>query len=519
MAAHPTDLAKHLIQASALGLTVWSGGKAFTPAVLHPSSQEPPTQRQFSAGAFLGEYENILGTSMELRLTTGSPVEAQECEWRVLGEIERLRGILSTYDPASEIRQVMAGAPIISQELSELLNLYTQWTQRTAGAINVNMGEVSRLWKMASTSGRVPTQSALRAAARRPRAYNVDALGKGFIIDRAVEIARRFAPIGLLNIGGDIRVWGAEAWLIGVANPFNPADNAAPLAQFLLREGAVATSGGYARFFALNEKKFSHLIDPRSLRPISSLASATVMAPDCVTANALSTAACVLDPKLGAEIARCWGSIEHLLVDSAGSIQHTGTFVLADTSATPIAPPTLKTPPAAISTGKTPADKPAVPVGWPKDYQVNVTVSIKASQFSFRGFKRPYVAIWIENADKKVVRTLTVWGTNNRYLSTLSGWWQATARSNFAAIASVTRATRPAGQYNVLWDGLDDKGKPVPVGEYKINFEINREHGTHAMESVLLHCADQPQTAELRQTTETDAAKIVYGPISTSAKK
>jgi thiamine biosynthesis lipoprotein ApbE len=517
MAAYPTDLAKNLLRASAWGLTAWSGGKNYVPAVVQPFAEERPPQRQFSQGAFLGEYDNILGTSMELRLQTAHPAEAQETEWQVLGEIERLRGILSTYDPASEIRRVMAGAPVVSPEISELLGLYAQWTERTAGAIKVNMGEVNRLWKTAETTGQAPTKAAMHRASTLPHAYNVDALGKGFIIDRAVQVARQFAPSGLLNIGGDIRVWGREAWLIGVAHPLETAENVAPLAQFLLQEAAVTTSGGYARYFTVNGKKYSHIIDPRSQQPASPWASATVVAKDCVTANALSTAACVLGAKLGEEMIARWGGLEHFIIDAVGKVQHTGAFTAVETPTAPQTAPTTTKPAPATTTDKPAADKTPAPDVWPKDFQVTVDITLKGPQNANRGFRRPYVAIWIEDADKKVVRTISVWGTNERYQSTLSRWWRATPTTNYNAITAVTRATRPAGEYSVVWDGRDDHRKLVPKGDYTIYFEINREHGTHATESAVLHCADESKTGEIRATTESEVTKLVYGPNHSNA--
>src|SRR5258706_15798311 len=105
---------------------------------------------------------------------------------------------------------------------------------------------------------------------------------------------------GLLNMGGDIRAWGGGGWVVGVADPECPAENAPVRGTLVLREAAVATSGGYARYFTIGERRYSHLIDPRTLRPVEDVASATVVASDCVTANAMSTAACVLGAREGA---------------------------------------------------------------------------------------------------------------------------------------------------------------------------------------------------------------------------
>ena len=272
-----------------------------------------------SLGQYDFQHEGVLGTSLDLLVGAVRADDARVCEQQVLAEIERLRRILSTYDLASEISRVRAGGSVNSPELAALLSAYDLWEQRTGGAINVNMGEVIRLWKQARHLP--PVASALANARVVPRAYNVDALGKGYIIDRAVEVARRFAPTGLLNIGGDIRVWGDASWRIGVANPFEPAENAPLLASVVLRDGAVATSGGYSRYVNIAGQRYSHIIDPRTLQPASQVSSATVVAVDCLTANALSTAASVLGLEEGAKLVKLFGKLEYLLVDSQGRIE------------------------------------------------------------------------------------------------------------------------------------------------------------------------------------------------------
>jgi hypothetical protein len=59
---------------------------------------------------------------------------------------------------------------------------------------------------------------------------------------------------------------------------------------------------------------------------------------------------------------------------------------------------------------------------------------------------------------------------------------------------------------------LDDAGKPVSQGEYRIVVEVNREHGRHVKESVTLTCAAAKESAELRATPESNASKVEYGP-------
>ncbi len=431
---------------------------------------------------------------MELIVQAGDSGNAQECERQVLAEIERLRRILSTRDSASEISRVQGGAAVASPELAQLLGAYEFWHGRTGGAIDVNMAGVIRLWEQAQAAQRLPDAAALQDAFNTPLALNVDALGKGLIVDRAVAVARQFAVAGLLNIGGDLRVWGNYPWPIGVADPRHPAENAPMLGGFVLRDAAVATSGGYARYFTIAGKRYSHLIDPRTLQAIDWLASVTVVAADCLTANALSTAACVLGKADGEKLLRQFGIPGYLLTDATQPDVRGGLLMPA------AAPPETAPPP-----------PPAQADAWPKDFQVSINVEIKASTQSRS--KRPYVAIWIQDANEKIVRTVAIWGNRDRYISELSHWFAAVGGDqSFDLFKSISRATRAAGKYTVVWNGLDDQGKPLPKGDYTVCVELNRENGHHGMETADISCRDEHKSADLAATAESEASTIEYGP-------
>ena len=487
------------LSGAAATLTVISGGQS-SEAAIPPVPSGVSENFPVSLGQFSFQRENVLGTSFELLVGAVRADDARVCEQQVLAEIERLRQILSTYDSSSEISRVRAGESVASPELDSLLSTYALWSQRTSGAINVNMAEVIRLWKEARDLP--PAENALAEAFLRPHAYNVDALGKGYIIDRAVEVAKRFAPSGLLNIGGDIRVWGGAAWPIGIADPFAPAENAPLLGRFELRDGAVATSGGYSRFVSIAGRRYSHIIDPRTLQPVKLVSSASIVAADCLTANALSTTANVLGLGEAVNLAKQFGAWEYFLVDANGRIASTAAMSagVADApGASPLPKPAAGTPVAPV----------AAPA-WPTNFQVSINLKFKAPTGGFA--RRPYVAVWVEDANKKLVRTISVWGTDFRYLRELSGWWQAADSYSDAFARTVTRATRAPGNYSLVWDGFDDKKQPVPRGDYTIHMEINREHGRHLNESAAVKCGTELQEAEIRATSETDAGKIAYGP-------
>ena len=172
------------------------------------------------------QYESVIGTSMDLVVCSASSRVAERACQTVLEEIDRLRSILDTRDPTSEISLFEGSSDRrnASRELTAVLDAYECWEQRTGGVFSIRPG-----------------------GAGTPR--NVDAVGKAFIIDRAAAAAVKGWPAIdalLLDIGGDIVTWGRSAE-IAIADPSAWYDNARPIAMIGLRNAAVATSGSYAR--------------------------------------------------------------------------------------------------------------------------------------------------------------------------------------------------------------------------------------------------------------------------------
>jgi thiamine biosynthesis lipoprotein len=82
-------------------------------------------------------------------------------------------------------------------------------------------------------------------------------------------------------------------WTIGLRHPLRPAER---LAEFVLRDQALATSGSGTQFFIRRGRRYGHILDPRTGRPAEGLYSATVIAPTAAEADALSTAFYVMGP-------------------------------------------------------------------------------------------------------------------------------------------------------------------------------------------------------------------------------
>jgi len=465
-------------------------------------------------------HEDVLGTSLDLIVCARDAGEAKRVEGTVLAEIERLRRILSTRDTTSEISRLnRARGPIpCSVELLQVLGAYERWNSRSSGAYSGQLGELIAAWRSAERTGMAPEKTFLarlvrdlaqpgweidasaQTVTRHSEApLNVDSLGKGYIIDKALAAAsgQSAGTLGLLlNIGGDIHAWGISAepgglWRIGVAAPSRPEDNAPPLTRMLLADRAVSTSGAYERGYQIAGEHYSHILDPRTGWPAAGAASATVVASDSATANALATTLCVLGPVEGLRLVRETPGTECLIVAANGSEFRSQGFAALEVPAP----------------GESKAAQPSL---WPKDFRVKLDFTLRFPQ-NAQKVKHPYVAVWIENAEGKPVRTVTFWANKPKYYQDMPVWWHI-GRSDPVLVQAVTRATRAAGHHAIVWDGRDDAGNPLPPGVYTVNLEVAREHGGHAHRGAQITCGQEPAKAALADGNEFEKAQITYGP-------
>ena len=80
----------------------------------------------------------------------------------------------------------------------------------------------------------------------------------------------------------------------------------------------------------------------------------------------------------------------------------------------------------------------------------------------------------------------------------------------------MSRATRPPGKYDVIWDGKDDAGVEVPTGNYTLRIEATREHGTHQTITAELALGGEAFETKLEGNVEISQARIQYRPIQSA---
>ena len=268
-----------------------------------------------------------------------------------------------------------------------------------------------------------------------------------------------------------------------------------------LRNASIATSGSYQRYYAVNGVRHSHIIDPRSGRPADAIASATVIAADSTTANALATILCVLTPLEGLKLLGELAGAAGLIVTADGEQFRTPNFIR------------FEDPKPAVKKDEKKDEK---IVAWPDDYEVKINLELPTPTGTRP--RRPYVAIWIEDGDGKAIRTVAVWGNSPKWINTLSGWWKI-GKDDKDLVKAVSRATRAPGKYEIAWDGKNDAGKAVGQGTYTVKIEVHREHGKDVTQTGKIECLKEAAKLKLEKNAETEETTVAFAKKEKKDKK
>lgn len=286
-------------------------------------------------------YERVLGTSLELQIVSRSEQAGPQAEAASLAEIDRLETIFNAYAPSSELNRWQSFRDeeiTVSPELGELLATSNYWCKKTQGAFNPAVEAITRIWKEHAEQNQ-PVRDELvdvlgelkqplwsfgrshSTACRLTRLpITLNSIAKGFIIDQAALCAAQVESVDevLVNIGGDLRHIGSKPVSITIVDPFAPAENAPAAATIQICNQGLATSGNYRRGFRIGEHWFSHVIDPRTGYPVEHVVSASVIAPDAMTADVLATVFDVFVPDESLAFADALPNIGVLLITEDG---------------------------------------------------------------------------------------------------------------------------------------------------------------------------------------------------------
>lgn len=287
---------------------------------------------------------NLMGTEVTITAWTAELDEealtaAVEAAFSRMADLEKA---LSRHDPESELsslNKAAGGEPVrTSRDLWRALMLAKDAWKTSKGAFDPTVGPLIGLWIAAAKNDKLPTPRQIDGARRKlgfgtvtlddgtvqlKQGMSIDlgGIAKGFIVDEAVaRLKEKGVTNGLVEAGGDLFAFGTRPggarWRVGVQDPAAGKDVTGQLvATLAVSDKGITTSGHYRRFSEIEGRRTSHILDPRTGRPVPmGLLSVTVVAPTAAQADGLSTAVAVLGPEQGLALIEGLPGVEAYLV-------------------------------------------------------------------------------------------------------------------------------------------------------------------------------------------------------------
>ncbi len=295
--------------------------------LINGCTQRFPTKKEF-----------LMDTEVEVILPQGS----EEDFAAAFDEMRRIEKLMNVHDPESEISRVnrLAGkeAVQIDKKIFEILEVSVEYSVLTSGAFDVSIRPLSVLWGEKGKLKEIPKVKEIEERLslvnyknivldkrnqtvefkREGMALDLGGIAKGYALDCAVRVLKeREIKEALINVGGDIRVMGERNWRVGLQHPRKEGE---VLIIIKLKDQAIATSGDYQRYFVKENKRYHHIINPKTGHPAQRCMSVTIFAPRATQADILATGIFILGPEKGMKLIESLEGVEGIIIDSQGKI-------------------------------------------------------------------------------------------------------------------------------------------------------------------------------------------------------
>ena len=273
-----------------------------------------------------------------------------------------------------------------------------------------------------------------------------------------------------------------------------------------MKDRAVATSGHQHRGHRIEGRWYSHILDPRTGAPADAVLSASVIAERSADADALATILNVLPPSAGLRLADSLPGVACLIAGADGRLHRNAAWNSFERPG-----------PAADHREEVPQPAERAEGGWGDENELLVRFEINRPQEKGR-YRRPYVAVWVENEGGAVVRNLLLWVSMGgpgpfEWIPDLKRWYaddRARSKNDKFDVFQIAQPTRPPGEYSALWDGKDDRGRPLKAGTYTVLIEAVREHGGYGLARKQVKLADGAFVEVLKGNEEIKSATLEY---------
>lgn len=302
---------------------------------------------------WVGDARPKMGTEVSVYLWHEDDGAAREAVDAVFDEMDRINALMSTYVEDSRISLVnreAAGRWVdAGEELFALVMRSLEISAMTDGAFDITFDSVGQHYDFRARQrpGTKEIEAAIDAIdyrlvesdaerhalrfAREGVRINLGGIAKGYAVERGVRILRQHGIVSArVTAGGDTRLLGSrrgQPWVVGVRDP--DREDRINI-RLPLEDEAISTSGDYERFFIEDGTRYHHILSPATGEPAEGVRSATVVGPDAVTTDALSTSVFVMGVDAGLRLIGRLPEYEAIVIDADGQLFYSDGFAPPD---------------------------------------------------------------------------------------------------------------------------------------------------------------------------------------------
>lgn len=288
-----------------------------------------------------------MGNRFTITVVDGDTEWAEKQIDEAIAEVSRIENLLTTFSNDSQTHQINENAGLkpvkVDKEVFNIIQRSLRISALTDGAFDISYGSIDkRFWNFDKEMTSLPDAKAAKESVKLINYKNIvldtenltvflkekgmrigfGGIGKGYAAEQAKQLLiKKGVKSGIVNAAGDLTTWGnqpnGEPWTIGIADP--NAQNKA-FSYINISDVAVATSGNYEKYVIIDEKKYSHTIDPKTGFPVSGIKSVTIICPNAELADAMATPITVLGVDAGLGLINQMKQIACIIIDDDNNI-------------------------------------------------------------------------------------------------------------------------------------------------------------------------------------------------------
>lgn len=247
----------------------------------------------------------------------------------------------NAFNPESELSRLNATAfetPFkCGDTLWELLMLSRDYHRMSDGGFDISVKPLMELWGFHRKTNKTPSDGEVTDILKlvgldkvtfdekahtvkfnvKGMKFDLGGIAKGFAVEKAALALKDMGiKTGFINLAGNMYCFplpppGKKHYSIGIKNPFKQSEICGSVA---LLNSSIATSGNYERFVTIDGKRYAHIMNPATGRPVSNSISVTVVSPRAMNTDGLSAAVFVKGPELAKKICETIPATHILLI-------------------------------------------------------------------------------------------------------------------------------------------------------------------------------------------------------------